>query len=73
MLKLRHLRQLLYMNIYFEIHRNILRFCAPADHEKSVKRSLASRFRRMFMRNEVNITAGRGALFRAFPRTDKAR
>ena len=48
-------------------------YSAFADHEKSVKRSHASRFRRMFTRYEVNITAGRGALFPALPCTDKAR
>ena len=40
-------------------------YSAFADHKKSVKHSLASRFRRMFTRNEVNITAGKGALFYA--------
>jgi len=54
------------------ISKAVRAFGAFADLEKSVKRHYASRFRRMFARNEQTSRAGRGANFRAFRGTDKA-
>jgi hypothetical protein len=54
------------------IIKTIRAYSAFADNRKFVKRSLASRFRRMFARNEQTSRAGRGALFRIINSTDKA-
>ena len=42
-------------------------YSAFADHEKLVKRSLASRFRRMFAQERANITCGERRALSGFP------
>jgi hypothetical protein len=47
-------------------------YSAFAEHNESVKRSLASRFRRIFVRHEQKSRARRSVLFQPYNGTDKA-